>query len=444
MTRVLCLLVGLLCLSPLVFGAPDDGAPSKLGLSSAEHYLEKFEARVNRARGQPFQLGYEDKEALKKIRALKESWPDHPKVDELFARAKQALIASKGETFTITPEMLAYRDKEKKLVELFAVEAEKQWAEFRKRELADDKVVKAWPAPGIRDVSMEDMVGKYVILEDFEYPTNQFYDFGREFVFVGVGSRGFYYVEIDNREWLGAYEAVKRYRRLVNGRLPEGGKWTIIGRITGLEILVPDAAEKKIGPAHWGWRVVPAAILIPGHTFAVFDSTLELGGRFAGEERLEAIKSPLYTVREIPQDVTPEQLVEIFATAIKEKNYALFLDSIDPNRRKTNTALSRIRYHWDLHQHRFAEFYCHVTVESDRTAIRVLQGFDEAADDEGFFLDESEKATIRERSDPLIEEAEVWTKAWNERGLQYGSEKPHYLRRYGKQRWYIEAYAMPY
>lgn len=47
---------------------------------------------------------------------------------------------------------------------------------------------------------------------------------------------------------------------------------------------------------------------------------------------MEQIKGPLYSVRSIPADVTPERLVEIFATAIQEKNLKLYLDCIDPKR----------------------------------------------------------------------------------------------------------------
>ena len=423
----------------------EDG-PGKLELSSATHFLEKFEKRVERAHGAPFKLGFEDQEALKKIRALKESYPGDPDVEELFQRAKQALIASKGETFTVTPEMLAYRENEKKLVDLFSAEAEKQWNAYMEQVRGGGTLIeKAFPAPGVRDVDAKEMVGKRVVIEEFEYPTNQFYDMGREFVYVGAGARGYYYVEIGNREWLGLYEAVKRYRRLINAGLPEGGmQWTVVGRIVDLELLVPDASKKKVGAAQWGWSVLPEAIYVPGLTFVRLAPETELGGLFAGEARMQEIKSPLYSVREIPDDVTPERLTEIFATAIKEKNFELYVECIDPERRKTPTAMSLLRYHWDLHQHRFREFYVAVTVEEERTEITVLRGFDEKADDEGFFLDEAEKDKIRERSDPLVEEAVVWTKAWNERGLQYGSEKPHYLRRYEKKRWYINAYSYPY
>jgi hypothetical protein len=440
---VLLAVVAFLLLAPAL--AAQEKEPGKQELSGAEHYLALFERHVELAKGAPFDLTSDDKEALKRVRALKESFPDHPKVNDLFERVRAGLVASKGETFTITPEMLVYRENEQKLKTLFAEEAERRWAAWRAEAEASGKFLeKPFPAPSMRDVPVDEIVGRRVLLTDFTYPTNQFYDMGREFVHVGAGVKGYYFVEIGNREWLGPYEAVKRYRRLVNPRLPEGGTWTLAGRITGLELMVPDAGKKKIGPAFWGWRVIPEAIYIPGATFATFIPDDERGGRFAGEERLEEIKAPMYTVRSVPEDVTPERLVEIFATAIKEKNFELFLDCIDPARKSTPTALSRIRYHWDWHQTRFAEFYCHVTVVRDKTAVTVLKGFDETASDEGFFLTEEEKAKIRERAAPLLEEALVWTKAWNDKGVQYGSEKPHFLRRHEKGRWYINTYSDPF
>jgi len=421
--------------------AQETKSPGKQELGGAERFVEQFEKHVERAKGAPFPLGNDENEALKRVKALKEKYPDDPKVKDLFERARKALLASKGEGMEITPDMLAYRENEKKMVKLFAEEADKQWAAFRDTNLAGEgKSMDPFPAPGVRDANMHELRGKFVVLEKFEYPTNQFSDTGREFVSVGSGATGYYYVDIGTREWISLYEAVKRYRRLVNAGLAEGTQWTMIGRISGLQLIVPDAGKDKVGPAMWGFIVVPEAILVPGLTFAVLAPESDLGGRFAGEERLQEIKDPLFTVKSIPEDVTPERLVEIFEIAIKEKNFDLYVECIDPARRTTKTAMSLLRYHWDLHVSRFATLYCHATV-APRTKIRVLKGFDETAGDQDFFLTEEEKKKIRERSEPLVEEAEVWTKAWTDKGLQYGSEKPHYLRRYGKKRWYISTYS---
>ncbi|MDI9388310.1 MAG: hypothetical protein QM441_03675, partial [Synergistota bacterium] len=291
----------------------------KNDVTRAEFFLKKFEDRIVRSRGQPFKLGYDENEALKRVRELKEKYPEDPAVEALFQRAKAALMRSKGDFIEITPEMLVYRENEQKLKKLFGDLADREWKEFTGEILAGPVVLqKAFPSPDRTEVSIEELQGKYVILDDFEYPAGQFIDLGREFVSVGSGTKGWYFVEISNRNWLGPYEALKRYRRLINRDLPEEGKWILLGRITGIEMVVPQAEKVKTIAPQWGWVVTPVAIYIPGHTFALYDPTEELGGLFAGEERMEEIKSPLYTVRRVPSDVTPERLVEIFAASIKE------------------------------------------------------------------------------------------------------------------------------
>ena len=441
--RILCLFISvmalLLCLGGELLGAQ----VPKNDVSRAEFFLKKFEERVERSRGQAFRLGYEDQEALNRIKVLKEKYPDDPAVEDLFQRGRTALMKSKGDFMEITPQMLVFRENEKKLKALFGEIADKEWGRFTEEILAGPTVLpKAFPAPDRSAVSIEDIRGNYVILEDFEYPANQFIDLGREFVSVGSGTQGYYFVEISGRNWLGPYEAVKRYRRLINRDLPEDGKWTLLGRISGIEMVIPQAEKVKTVAPRWGWVVAPVAIYIPGTTFAFYDPTLEAGGVFAGEERMEEIKEPLYSVRFVPRDAAPERLVEIFAASIKEKNFDLFMDCIDPDRKKTRTAQSLIRYHWDLHLERFATLYVHVTVDEAR--IEVIRGFASGTGVEDFFLDEKQKEKVREISGQVVEQALVASRAWDERGRQYGSPKPHFLVRKDKGRWYINNYEQPF
>ena len=424
----------------------EEGAqePSKLELSGAEHRLDNFELQVKRAKGQPIPLSHDAREALERIARLKEAFPNHPKVLELFDRARRALLLSKGEMTEITPDMLLYRQNEEKLRKMFATRAEQDWTAWME---AKRKTVsfleKPFPPPDHAEIDYEEVIGQYVALDEFFYPSNEFSDLGRQYVFVGSGTRGYYFVQLSNRAWLGAYEAVRRYKRLICHDVPDGGRWTVVGRITGLEMLVPEAGEEKIGSAAWGWNVVPEAIYVPDRTFARADGELELGGAFAGEAEMETLKSSLYTVTSVPDDVTPERLTEIYATAIREKNYPLYLDCIDPNRRKTPTALSRIAYHWDLHQGRFAELYCHVVV--GEAEVTVLRGFSNAdADLESVFLTDEEREKIKAHSEPLLEHAELTTRAFDERGRQYGSQKPRFFRRLERGRWYITNYDQPF
>lgn len=422
----------------------DESKPGKLELGGAQSRVEEFEKKVQRAHGQPFPLGYVEQEALRRVKALREKYPDDPDVEKLFERARAALIASKGETVAITPEMLAYRQNEKKLVAQFTETADKEFAALKAIiGKGQNQIAQPFPAPSHRDVDADDMVGKYVILEEFEYPANEFTAFTGQYVFVGGGTKGYYYVELSGRAWLGAYEALRRYRRLVHGEMPEEGKWTLVGRVTGLELLIPQAGQAKTATAQWGWSVEPVAIRVPGGTLATADPKSEAGGSFAGEAQAEAMKASTYSVTSVPNDVTPERLTEIYATAIKEKNYKLYLDCIDPDRRKTPTALSRIAYHWDLHQERFAKFYVHVTV--GKAQIHVDKGFDPGAGGvEDYFLSDEEKAKIARHAETLVERAELKTKAWDERGRQYGSPKPRFLKRVDKKRWYITDFAQPF
>jgi hypothetical protein len=414
-------------------------------ISKAEFYLKKLEDKAQRMQGQPFKMSYDDTQALERIKALKEKYPADPRIDGLFKRAQKAVMGSKGDFIEITPDMLGFRQNEKKLKDLFAQEGEKQWAAFKKGILASPGVIaKPFPPPSVRDVSVETLKGRYVILDEFEYPTNEFTEGGQQYVFVGSGARGYYWVELANRAWIGPYEAVRRYRRQINQDVPEGGKWTLVARVTGIRFLVPQAEKRKTMSAFWGWCVEPVAIYVPGVTFALAAPGLESGGAFAGEENLERIKAPLYSVREVPANATPERVVEIFAAAIKEKNIDLYRECIDPRQQAGPRASSLLMYHWDWHQHRFANFYVHVTVE--KAKIRTLKGYDDGNRLEDFFLTADQKETVKKISEDLVEEATVFSKAYDDRGRQYGSPKPHFLRRVGgaKGRWYITNFPQPF
>jgi hypothetical protein len=441
----------LVCVGAILIGqaAPaadenrDTQKPGKQELSGAKHRLEQFARKVELARGQPMKLGFEENEALERIKRLKEKYPDDPEVEAMFQQARELLIASKGEVIVITPEMTAYRQNEQKLKRTFAETAEKEWGDLCDRaEMSDGYIAKPWPPVDREDATIAEMKGRYIILEDFRYPANQFKDMGREFVYIGAPSRGYYFVELSNRSWGGAYAAFKRYRRLVNRDIPENGTWTVLGRIRDLDLLIPQAAEEKTDVPRWGWTVEPVAIYVPGCTVAVADRESELGGHFSAEAHMEQIKSAFYTVTSIPDDVTPENLVDIYATAIKEKNYPLYLDCIDPRRRATPIGLDRCQYHWDWHQYRFATFY--VLTKPEPAKITVVEGFGEGSDVEGFFLTDEEKEQIRKVSGDLVEHAEVRCKAYDENGRQYGSPKTFFLRRVNKGRWYIMNYAQPF
>ncbi len=283
------------------------------------------------------------------------------------------------------------------------------------------------------------MEGKLVVLDNVRYPDNQFVGTTGEFVFAGNRSDGIYFLRIGGREWLGPYEAVKRYRRQVDTTMQNVKEWSVIGKIVDLTCDSPDANESKLTPPVMGWEVEPIALYVPGHVMAVYDENGPHTGRFIDEEKLAEMKEAWYTVKEVPADVTPERLVEIFMYAIKEKNFDLYLDCIDPARKESPIQQDLINYHWDLHQERFHGEYIHANINAEKTKISIIKGYNEKSVD-NFFLDEDEIAEIKAAYGEKEEEAIVQTAAIDKNGKQLGTPANHILRRVGEGRWYINTY----
>ena len=131
--------------------------------------------------------------------------------------------------------------------------------------------------------------------------------------------------------------------------------------------------------------------------------------------------------------------MEIFMTAIKEKNFKLYRECINPDRFGGEYGNDNVTYHWDLHQERFHGEYIHATF--DKATITTIKGFDDDNDLENFFLDDDQRSTIKKFSGDKIEEATVESRAIDKNGKQLGSPHPHKLRRVNGGRWYVEDYA---
>lgn len=416
--------------------APDPGAV-KRKIGQAEYYVKEFEKEVERQKGGEKAVWRSKNDAVSRVKALKQEFPDDPDVQKLFLRVRTALMKSKGDYTEVNEEWTAYKRNEESLRQTIASFAEDEWKALSAK-FADNMLEKAFPAPDSAEVTLDDLGEKYVILDDIRYPMNQFYGETGEYVFSGKPSEGFYYVDISSRDWLGPYEAVKRYRRNVDSGLQDVEKWTVLGKITTVVLENTHPGENSVGASTYGWVVKPEALYVPGHVLAIRDNEAPSSGRYIGEEKVAAIKDTWYTVKSVPADVTPEKLMEIFMTAIREKNYALYQECIDPERQKTPVAEDLLRYHWDLHQERFHREYVHATF--DKAEITVVSGFDEDADDENFFLTEDQKDTLAKISGEKVEDAKVESKAIDERGKQVGSPNPHHLIRRGGGRWYVEDY----
>lgn len=416
--------------------APDPGAV-KRKIGQAEYYVKEFEKEVERQKGGDKAVWRCKNDAVSRVKVLKQEFPDDPDVQKLFIRVRTALMKSKGDYTEVNEEWTAYKRNEESLRQTIATLADDEWKALSAK-VADNMLEKAFPVPDSAEVTLDDLGEKYVILEDIRYPMNQFYGETGEYVFSGKPSEGFYYVDIASRDWLGPYEAVKRYRRNVDSCLQDVEKWTVLGKITTVVLENTHPGENSVGAATYGWVVKPEALYVPGHVLAIRDNDAASSGRYIGEEKVAAIKDSWYTVKSVPADVTPEKLMEIFMTAIREKNYALYQECIDPERQKTPVAEDLLRYHWDLHQERFHKEYVHATF--DKAEITVISGFDEDDDDENFFLTEDQKDTLSKISGEKVEDAKLESKAIDERGKQVGSPNPHHLIRRGGGRWYVEDY----
>lgn len=407
-------------------------------ITQATHYLEKYEDEVARAQGASNYTFINKEDALGRIKVLVEFAPDDERIKELYARAKACVKGGAGNISAVDPAMTKYLENEENLRKYFAEVSEKAWNDIIAAN-SENKLEKTFPTPDFNKCVLEDVKDKIVLLDGVRYPDNQFLGTTGEYVAVGTRSDGMYFVRIDGRAWLGPYEAVKRYRRQVDTTMNDVKEWSVIAKITDIACECPEAGETKLGAPVMAWEVEPIALYVPGHVLAVYDADGPHSGKFIDEEKVADMKDAWFTVKEVPADVTPERLVEIYMSAIKEKNFELYVDCIDPERRQSPIQMDLLNYHWDLHQERFHNEYIHANVNPEKTKITVAKGYDDKGVD-AFFLDEDELAEIKEAYGEKEEEAIVQTAAIDKHGKQLGSPANHVLRRVGEGRWYISTY----
>ena len=407
-------------------------------IQQAEIYLKEFENEVRRANGATG-IFRSKEDALGRIKILQEFAPEDPRVKDLFDRAKRCLMGSLGNFSNITEEMTAYLVNEENIKKLYAEKSEKAWNALL-MQYKDRLLETVWPAPDVRHQSMDELTDRYVVLEGVRYPANQFMGVTGEFIYVGKRSSGMYFVRLDSRNWLGPYEATKRYKRLVDTTMTEVETWTVLGRISDVAMEIPEAGEKKVGGPVFAVVVEPVALYVPGHVLGLYDKERENSGYFVDEEEVAAIKENWYTEKTVPENVTPERLVEIFRQAIKEKNYDLYVDCIQPERRKNPTQESLLLYYWDLHQERFHGEYVHAEVQPDATKITVVKGYSDDSGLESFFLSKEEQQNIAARYGEKVEYASVQTVAFDKNGKQLGSPVKRNLIRTNNGRWYVREY----
>lgn len=433
-------LVIVLSLAAAIAYGQDAGA-LKRQIGIADYYVKEFEKEVALQRGGEKQVWRSKKDALQRVQQLKQSYPNDPEVEALFQRTKKALAATiecirdaSGRCADVASDWTDYKNNEEKLRQIIAEESAKEWNKL----MAGKDVIKTFPTPDSSKITVDELKGSLVVLDDIQYPANQFYGVSGEYIATGSPSQGFYFLSIGGRDWLGPYEAVKRYRRNVNSSMLDVQKWTVLGEIVNITAENPRPSEDAVGNVHFGWVVKPLALYVPNFVMAVYKEDAPYSGIFIAEDRVEELKNSFYTYKSVPNDVSPEKLAEIFMYAIKEKNYALYEDCIDPERQKGAIGKDLLRYHWDLHQERFKNEYIHATF--GKAKLTVAKGFDQDNDLENFFLDEGQKQDIKKISGERLEFAEVESTAYDKNGKQLGTPHPRKLIRRGGGRWYIYEY----
>lgn len=407
-------------------------------IQQAEMYLKEFENEVKRANGSTGIFRAKD-DALERIKILNEFAPNDPRVQDLFLRARKCIMGSSGNFIDITDDMLAYLRNEEELKKTFAQKSEDAWNKLV-AEYSDKLREKLFPAPDVLHEDIDNLIGQYLIIDDVQYPGNQFMGVTGEYISVGKRSTGMYFIRIDTRNWLGPYEAVKRYRRQVDSTMAEVKKWTVLGIISNQAMEIPQAGEEKIGAPVYAVVVDPVALYVPGHVLGLYSEEKETSGYFVGEDEVDAIKDSWLSVKSVPGDVTPEALVDIFQRAIKEKNYDLYLDCIQPERQETDIQKSLLLYHWDLHQERFHGEYVYAKADPEKTKITVVSGYDDKNDLNSYFLSAEDQQKIASHYGDKVEYASVETIAFDKNGKQLGSPNRRNLIRTNGGRWYIRDY----
>lgn len=444
----------ILLILPLLSWSALAASPTKKQLDFADYYLKEFEKEVARERGGEKSVWRNKREALSRVQALKTEFPDDPEVQKLFLRARDALKRSMGQISDVDPNWTRYKRNEESLRKQVWAEGETAWNALL-AQMGTNSIPRAFPAPDMDKIALEQIKGFSVVLDGVRYPADQFYGGSGEYIACGKPSSGYYFIRLSGRDWLGPYEAVKRYRREVDTGMMDVEEWSVLGRVVGITLENPLGANEASGRVEYGWIVEPIALKVPGCVVAFRDANAPSGGRFAGEEKIKSVKDGWFTVKSVPPNATPEQVMEIFITAIKEKNFALYIDCIDPRRHTGHNAPNRdaatgeivrstqafdgLTYHWDLHQERFHGEYVHAKV--GKAKIITAKGFNRKDNFNDFFLDEDSKAKLEKASGPLQEWAIVETTAIDENGKQLGSPHPHRLVRWNGGRWYVEDYA---
>lgn len=417
----------LLVAMPAAVQAADEASPAEV--ARVRYELSKVEQKLKESGGQSIELSKYDKRAFNMVKEIAGRFPKDPKVAALVDEARALYKRAKGVRFDITPEMLAYRQRGKNLARAVRQETAREWRALRTEIRTGDKFIeKPFPAPKGADVDADELEGSTIIFENIAYDRDLFVQSGRNWVPAGKPTSGFYWISVSGPAFDSLFEALARFRGSIQEVVP--GDWTLVCRVVGPDVMVPGAGKQSDGPAYLGWVVEPIAIHIPDTVLVTHDENATDGARYAGEQQVQELIK--YSVTAVPEDVQPEQLVRIFITALKEKNFDLHLDCIDPQQRAVPPQVESLRYNWRVSQKGLVRSHAHAE-PTEVGELRTTAGdVDKGLED--FFGDKNEPAAAPDYKEERIK---VTVRLFDERGKQ--TVRPRYvtlIRRNGG-RWYI-------
>ena len=151
-------------------------------IQQADYYLKEFENEVKRANGATG-IFRSKEDALSRVMLLNEFAPNDPRVKALFERTRACIMGSTGNFITVTPEMTQYLKNEEEIRALYSKKSEEGWNRLVD-EYRDRLLERVFPAPDPSEVTIDDIVGKAVILDEVRYPMNQFMGVTGEFIHV--------------------------------------------------------------------------------------------------------------------------------------------------------------------------------------------------------------------------------------------------------------------
>jgi hypothetical protein len=400
---------------------------SRAEIARVRYELTKVEQKMKNAAGQQFELSDNDRMAFRLVKELADRDKDNQAVNDLVAKAKEIYNAAKGVLFEITPEMIAYRTRQNSLTKTMGEAADAQWAEIEASITEETGIPTAFPIQLPPDVHPDSMIGRQVMLQVGDYEKDLFVQLGRNWIACGDETKGFYFVDGSCSRFNALFTALQRYRNTIQNQV--NGSWVFMGEIEGAAMLAPDGTQQTAGAPHIGWRVVPTAIHIPGTVTVILDEEAEGGATFVNEAELSQLRQ--FTVTEVPDDVEPMELVRIYVTAVKEKNWDLHLACIDPKQCYHSGQIDSLKYNWSVQQKGLERIHAHAE-PVEVSDIKITRG--RVDDDlEDFFGDgDAKRPKVRKE-----ERAVVTVRLFNVEGAQTVRPRFVTLIRRESGRWYI-------